>query len=369
MLPFSPFQKSKSAHKKSLYVSGAPGTGKTASLSYLLEKKHMSKSHKVVFINCMSLRTSGKVFGEIARAVDPNFDSTNESVSKKHLEAHICSRKGKPVLLVLDEVDQLGSKEQQVLYTLFELPHLKGSRLALVAIANSLDLTDRILPRLKSAVTVAPLQLSFPAYTRTEIHDIITSRLVGEAVIKPAAVKFLAGKISSVSGDIRKALDVCRRAIEMGEMEHRRNRANGLPPKQIEMGQILKIFNEVYSSRVTASLTSKAAESDLPLQQKLLMATLLRMSCYGPRKCKEVSLGKLHESYARVCKRRGLGSGLDLAEIRSLCSLLEARGFFALRGGGASVRETKISLRIDEREVEQALQDQTLLNNVLKDAK
>jgi len=35
-------------------------------------------------------------------------------------------------LLVLDELDQLASKGQDVLYTLFEWPRLPGSRLVLV---------------------------------------------------------------------------------------------------------------------------------------------------------------------------------------------------------------------------------------------
>ena len=50
---------------------------------------------------------------------------------------------------MLDEVDQLESKNQDVLYTVFEWPALSGSSLSLVGIANTLDLTDRVLPRLK----------------------------------------------------------------------------------------------------------------------------------------------------------------------------------------------------------------------------
>ena len=47
---------------------------------------------------------------------------------------------------MLDEVDQLESKNQDVLYTVFEWPALSASRLALVGIANTLDLTDMVLP-------------------------------------------------------------------------------------------------------------------------------------------------------------------------------------------------------------------------------
>ena len=71
-------------------------------------------------------------------------------------------------LLALDEIDQLDSRGQEILYKLFEWPSLPNSHLILIGknfvtlkvcmiffyfklgIANSLDLTDRLLPRLKA---------------------------------------------------------------------------------------------------------------------------------------------------------------------------------------------------------------------------
>merc|ERR1711974_171156 len=122
-------------------------------------------------------------------------------------------------LLVLDEVDQLETKDQAVLYTVFEWPALEGSRLVLCGIANSLDLTDRVLPRLQVSPAYKPSLLHYPPDSKQHIMDIITARLqegardvTGNPVITTRAIAFLAGKIASLSGDLRKALDVCRRA-------------------------------------------------------------------------------------------------------------------------------------------------------------
>ena len=52
--------------------------------------------------------------------------------------------------MILDEIDQLITNGQDVLYQLFEWAADKKSRLVLVGIANALDLTDRFLPRLKA---------------------------------------------------------------------------------------------------------------------------------------------------------------------------------------------------------------------------
>ena len=53
-------------------------------------------------------------------------------------------------VLILDEIDCLITRDQEVLYKIFEWPKLKGSKLVLIGIANAIDMTDRFLPRLKA---------------------------------------------------------------------------------------------------------------------------------------------------------------------------------------------------------------------------
>lgn len=74
-------------------------------------------------------------------------------------------------------MDQLDSKAQDVLYTLFEWPFLPGSRLRLVGIANALDLTDRVLPRLHARPRCRPQLLHFPPYSREQLVAIVHDRL------------------------------------------------------------------------------------------------------------------------------------------------------------------------------------------------
>ena len=172
---------------------------------------------------------------------------------------------------------------------------------------------------------MAPGELTFPAYSKEEIIKIISTRLEGvpggSEVIKPGAVRFLAAKISALSGDVRKALDVCRRALELSEVETKKQallkRTPGAPGgyKPIDIPQILKIVNEVYSSCAGNSL--KQNNSDLPLQQKIIVASLLLMTSYGVRPVKEVTLGKLFDTYTRICKKRGM-AGVNLRSVHQL---------------------------------------------------
>lgn len=87
-------------------------------------------------------------------------------------------------------MDQLDSKAQDVLYTIFEWPYLPNSRLCLIGIANALDLTDRILPRLRARPHCHPQLLNFPPYSREELVAIVQDRLTQ---VKEQNVKHLTG--------------------------------------------------------------------------------------------------------------------------------------------------------------------------------
>ncbi|XP_056324749.1 cell division control protein 6 homolog [Danio aesculapii] len=344
----------------SLYISGAPGTGKTACLNCVLqEQKALLKGIQTVVINCMNLRSSHAIFPLLGERL-----GVPKGNSETRLEKFLTSS-GPTVLLVLDEMDQLDSKSQEVLYTIFEWPYLPRSRVSLIGIANALDLTDRILPRLQAKPHCRPKLLNFPPYSREELNAIVQDRLTqvsGEGVLDAAAVQFCARKVSAVSGDARKALDICRRAVEIVEAGDRSKMASepSASPKvsRVSVPQVAQVLSEVYGDRMASS--SGDGES-FPLQQKLLVCCLLLIIRNG--KSKEIQLGKLCEVYSKLCKQRQVG-GVGQTECLSLCSLLESRGILTLKKA-KDARLTKISLKIEERDVEHALKDRTLLGSIL----
>ncbi|VEL31547.1 unnamed protein product [Protopolystoma xenopodis] len=118
---------------------------------------------------------------------------------------------------------------------IFDWPgRVSGARLILIGIANALDLTERLLPRLVASHH-RPFHISFQPYSREQIIDIISARLrasndIAEKTIKtcglPSAVKFdplairlCASKVAASSGDVRKALELCVRASELAKSE------------------------------------------------------------------------------------------------------------------------------------------------------
>jgi cell division control protein 6 len=84
-------------------------------------------------------------------------------------------------------------------------------------IANSLDFTDRILPRLELKPECKPKIVNFTPYSKEDIISIIKDRLQivqelnnNSPIIEDRALFLCATKVASLNGDIRKVLDICR---------------------------------------------------------------------------------------------------------------------------------------------------------------
>lgn len=137
----------KSKRPGSIYISGPPGTGKTAALSKIIEK--LPKNVAQVYVNCTSLKSPNAIYTRICEELKLQCDEKDsKNVAAKFFKTS--QPRGKPILMVLDEIDNLESKNQSILYTILEWPNFPKSKLILIGISNTLDLTDRILPRLQA---------------------------------------------------------------------------------------------------------------------------------------------------------------------------------------------------------------------------
>ncbi|KAI0459247.1 P-loop containing nucleoside triphosphate hydrolase protein [Xylaria acuta] len=209
-----------------IYVSGPPGTGKSAMVNEVTQALAHSTSIKKAYINCMSIKSSKDLYEILLEQIsDPS--NIPEGDAAAVVEKLLMPRKKSTsvYLVVLDEIDHILTLDLESLYKIFELSLQKTSRLLLVGIANALDLTDRFLPRLKSR-NLKPELLPFLPYSAAQIKTIITGRLkslVPEGsnlpFFHPAAIELCSRKVSSQTGDLRKAFEICRRAIDLVEME------------------------------------------------------------------------------------------------------------------------------------------------------
>ncbi|OJD17753.1 hypothetical protein AJ78_02162 [Emergomyces pasteurianus Ep9510] len=257
-----------------MYVSGPPGTGKSAVVDEVCQSLCMdtvNESVKVARINCASMTSSKDIYAKLADELceDPQLFKKSRTelldgmfVQKKRTRSTTTTSAF--YLVALDEIDHLLSTDVETLYTLFGWSMQAHSRLVLIGIANALDLTDRFLPRLKSK-NMKPRLLPFLPYTTAQITGIISTRLrsllpvnttttaaggdgggaggagAGAAVpenfipfLHPAAIQLCARKVASQTGDLRKAFDIMRHTIDLIEQETRQKQKSASKTPLVE---------------------------------------------------------------------------------------------------------------------------------------
>lgn len=358
----------------SLYISGPPGTGKTAqvNISFKFIQAKYPESVKVIKINCMSVFKPENIFHEIYCQLDTSRQSVEygrKKTSKDMLDyLESPSNKGQTVVLLLDELDYLITKDQQILFQLFNLVSLKlHTKIIIVSISNALDLTDKFLPRLKSN-NLSPEALQFFPYTSDQIKDVCTYKLksllkkrvdiedkennnsedaVPEGfipIIHPAALQLCCRKSASVTGDLRKAFDICYKGIEMLEGELRRKQENvvftaATAPKVL-ISHIAKVCTSSFGENIQTRL------GNLNLLQKALLCSLLNLqskkitgevnsasSGRSNKTSNTISVNQFFDHYVTKTSQisEGLLGTLKKGEFLEIVSALESGSFVTIQ--------------------------------------
>lgn len=370
-----------------LYVSGPPGTGKSAMITELVRQSGEAEHVKGVYINCMSVKSSKDLYNTLLKALDYETELA-EAEALTALEDFFCPTNDDETvyLVTLDEIDHILTLGLESLYRLFEWSLQKPSRLVLVGIANALDLTDRFLPRLKSK-NLKPELLSFLPYNAAQVKNIITTRLKSlmppgkegyVPFIHPAAIELCSRKVSSQTGDLRKAFEICRRALDLIEAETRgkheeeaREKVLQATPSKRPLGENVNGATGPSSSRsvpqiMAASLRSLTAETAprasighlnkvtaaafsngtsqrlkaLNLQQRAALCALVAYENRTRAASKAVNapttpskssslaptIKILFETYCRLCTRDSVLHPLSSSEFREVVGSLETLG-------------------------------------------
>ena len=366
-----------------LYVSGPPGTGKSAMVNEMTEQicTEQPGSVRKAYINCMSIRSSNDLYSTLLRLLvlgSDNENSTDEQLAAamgidvsetdavsalqamfvpkatKKSAQNATAKTPNTYLVVLDEIDHILTLDLESLYRIMEWSMLKTSRLVLVGIANALDLTDRFLPRLKSR-NLQPELLPFLPYTAPQIKNIITTRLKstlptqklssvpeGSAApapgpssaipfFHPAAIELCSRKVASQTGDLRKAFEILRRALDLVEAEAREKYLNEArdayaassssavtaatlttPTKKQPLAENMNLASSPSASAVTATLPKRSSWATWAAQN-LTIETAPRVSIAHLNKVTSAAFGNGAQQRLR---------GLNLQQKASLCALV-----------------------------------------------
>jgi len=335
-----------------MYVSGPPGTGKSAMVNEVTQAVAGSRSRvRKAYINCMSIKSSNDLYTTLLGLLGAEAELSEESAVVALQKLFLPKKKSSDVyMVVLDEVDHILTLDLESLYRVFEWSMQKCSRLVLVGIANALDLTDRFLPRLK-ARNLKPELLPFLPYTAPQIKNIIVKRLkslvpAGSAnpdfipFFHPAALELCSRKVSSQTGDLRKAFEILRRAIDLVESETKQKCENEAKEKVLQMTPSKMPLGENKNLASSPSRTSP--------EKSLSVALLASLSSLTLENAPRVTIGHLNKVTAAA-----FGNGtsqrlktLNLQQKAALCALtaVEKRNRAALAEPGlATPSKTRVT--------------------------
>ena len=211
---------------KCLYISGVPGTGKTATVREIARvlrsqaRTHAIPKFNYIELNALRLQTPKHAYSTIAEELMGQRFSPEKGcmvLDKRFKEGK--GSDGRVTVLVVDELDLLVTHKQDVLYNIFDWPTHKKSRLVVIGIANTLDVPERMLPRIASRL--GSNRVSFAPYTWDQLKTIVTSRLESvegcSDAFATSTLDLICRKVASVNGDARRALELARRAAEVAE--------------------------------------------------------------------------------------------------------------------------------------------------------
>ncbi len=323
-----------------ILIYGKTGTGKTASTRHVgIELERMSEnlnvSCSVLYINCEVIDTQYRLLANLARHFGEDIPMTGwptDQVFTKFKEA--VDSKEQVVIIVLDEIDKLVKKGDDVLYNLSRINiELTRAKVSMIGVSNDLKFTEFLDPRVKSSL--GEEEIIFPPYDAEQISDILRERAeiaykgdVLDSMVIPLCSAFAAQE----HGDARRALDLLRVAGELAERENK--------PK-VEEDHVRSAQERIEIDRVVEVVRT------LPTQSKLVLYSIILLRKNGYH---NVTTGEVYNVYRQLCHNIDMDI-LTQRRVTDLMSELDMLGILnavvVSKGRYGRTKEISLSVPID----------------------
>ena len=295
----------------SLYIAGMPGTGKTASVKTIINileselneaKKKNEKTidgndiipFRTLFLSGINYPNLSNVFKVIYKFI---FTKAKDKMNIKnyiHVLNNFFSHRKKynrnktlvdptnsHILLIIDELDILINTSQNLLYNIFNWTTYDYSRLIVISISNTLDLPNRLLPKIQSRM--GNNIIMFKPYNKEELRMIIQDRGIDLKLFSEDAIRLSCVKVAAINGDLRRVFHIFFKAKEINNMNNYKKKNKELVSKY----DILNAWDELFSSKISNIIRS------LHIFEKIIIATIL--SKIKEQNHTKINLGDLYD--------------------------------------------------------------------------
>ncbi|AKG91709.1 orc1/cdc6 family replication initiation protein [Geoglobus ahangari] len=323
-----------------ILIYGKTGTGKTATVKFVgrqLEEasRKMNVHCYVHYLNCEIIDTQYRVLATLAKVLGKSVPMTGWPTDQVYEELkEAIDARDQTIIIVLDEIDKLVKKGDDVLYNLSRInSELENARVSLIGISNDLKFKNFLDPRVLSSLSEE--EIVFPPYNATQLEDILAQRAelaFHEGVLDEGVIPYCAALAAQEHGDARKALDLLRISGEIAEANN---------DSVVTKEHVKEAVRKMECDHIIEAVKT------LPNQSKLVLYAMIVLHTSGKRK---FTTGEVYAVYKSLCRKIGMDV-LTQRRVSDLISELDMLGIInsiiISKGRYGRTREIKLDIPID----------------------
>ncbi len=321
-----------------ILIYGKSGTGKTAVVKHVgRELETVSESRgkpcTVLYINCEVVDTQYRVLYHLAGHFDKEIPPTGWPTDQVYAEFKNGIDNGnRAVIIILDEVDKLVKKGDEILYNLSRInSELNHAKVSIIGISNDLKFIEFLDPRVRSSL--GEEEIIFPPYNADQLRDILEQRAnmaFKPGALSPEVIPLCAAFAAQEHGDARRALDLLRVSAELAE----RAQNNIVMEEHVRWAQ-----DKIELDRIVEVVRT------LPTQSKLVLYSMVLLNR------KSLTTGEVYKIYKDLCHKTDMGA-LTQRRVTDLISELDMLGIVSAtvvsKGRYGRTKEISISIPTDQ---------------------